>query len=160
MMRPDRRLAGLGLVLALLLVQGCAARSMPVLVAQSALGLAQAVGQLQLAAEQLHRAGALTTSQAIAVQTRLLAVDDRIRDLVPTLRAIDRGQQAGAPVGVSEVDAVLQAVVAISEELSLVVAGVPIADTTRQLLDLVRAAQQAVATTVVEIARLRAALGG
>lgn len=151
-----RRLAAILVVLALGV--GCAARSVPVLVAQSALGTAQAIGQVQVAAEQLHRAGALTTPQALAVQQQLLRVNAKLEALLPLLRAIDRGQQAGAPVGVSEVDAVLQAVVAISEELSLVVAGVPIADTTRQLLDLVRAAQQAVATTVVEIARLRAAL--
>jgi hypothetical protein len=140
-------------------VQGCAARSVPVLVAQSALGVAQAVGQLQLAAEQLHRAGALDTRAALGVQERLLKVNARVATLIPALKAIDRVQQAGAPVSATEVDAVLTAVIALSEELSLVVAGVPVADATRQLLELVRAAQQAVATTLVEVARLRAALG-
>lgn len=157
-MTPARRLA-LPLALALAL-PACAARSVPVLVAQSALGTAQAVGQLQVAAEQLHRAGSLTTPQALAVQTQLLRVNQRLGALVPMLQAIDRVQQAGAPVSVTEVDAILGAVIAISEDLSLVVAGVPVAETTRSLLELVRAAQSAVATTLVEIARLRAALEG
>lgn len=151
-----RRLAALVVVLALSV--GCAARSVPVLVAQSALGTAQAVGQLQVAAEQLHRAGSLSTAQALAVQQQLLRVNQKLDALVPLLKAIDRVQQAGAPVGVSEVDAILQAVIAVSQDLSLVVAGVPVAETTRSLLELVRAAQQAVATTLVEVARLRAAL--
>ena len=151
------RLAALALCLAL---SACAAKSVPVVVAQSALGLAQSVGQLQVAAEQLHRAGALSTPQALAVQQRLLSVNGKISNLIPTLRAIDRVQQAGAPVSATEVEAVLTAIVAVSEELSLVVAGVPLAETTRALLDLVRAAQQAVAATLIEIARLRAAIGG
>ena len=151
-----RRLAALLVVLAL--SGGCVARSVPVLVAQSALGTAQAIGQVQVAAEQLHRAGALTTPQALTVQQQLLRVNAKLEALIPLLRAIDRVQQAGAPVGVSEVDAILQAVIAVSQDLSLVVAGVPVAETTRSLLELVRAAQQAVATTLVEIARLRAAL--
>lgn len=137
---------------------GCAARSAPVLIAQSALGTAQTVGQLQVAAEQLHRTGALSTAQALTVQQRLLRVNTRLGEVVPVLKAIDRLQQAGAPVTLAEVDAVLAAVIAISEDLSLVVAGVPVADSTRALLDLVQASQQAVATTLVEIARLRAAL--
>lgn len=152
------RLAAMLVVLAL--STACAAKSVPVLVGQSALGLAQSVGQLQVAAEQLHRAGALTTPQALAVQQRLLTVNTRIGQIIPTLRAIDRVQQAGAPIGATEVEAVLAAVVAVSEELSLVVAGVPIAETTRQLLELVRTAQQAVATTLIEVARLRAQVGG
>lgn len=156
MRTPARRLV-LAVALALAL-PACAARSVPVLVAQSALGTAQAVGQLQVAAEQLHRAGALTTPQALAVQQQLLRVNAKLEALLPLLRAIDRVQQAGAPVGVSEVDAILSAVIAVSQDLSLVVAGVPVAETTRSLLELVRTAQQAVATTLVEVARLRAAL--
>lgn len=156
MRTPARRLV-LAVALALAL-PACAARSVPVLVAQSALGTAQAVGQLQVAAEQLHRAGALTTPQALAVQQQLLRANQKLDALVPMLKAIDRVQQAGAPVGVSEVDAILSAVIAVSQDLSLVVAGVPVAETTRSLLELVRTAQQAVATTLVEVARLRAAL--
>lgn len=155
-MKTMRRL---GSIIALcVLLQGCAARSVPVLVAQSALGTAQAVGQLQVAAEQLHRAGTLTTPQALLVQQRLLRVNSRIADVIPALKAIDRLQQGHAPLTIAEIDTVLASVIAISEELSLVVAGVPVADTTQALMDLVRASQQAVATTLVEIARLRAAL--
>lgn len=144
--------------LALALASGCAARSVPVVVAQAALGTAQAVGQVQVAAEQLHRAGALTTAQALQVQERLLRVNARLGEIVPVLRALDRVQQAGAPVTVAEVEVALSMVIAVSQELSLVVAGVPVSDATRQLLEAVRVAQQAVATTMVEIARLRAAL--
>lgn len=146
------------LVVLALLAQGCAARSAPVVVAQAALGAAQAVGQLQLAAEQLHRAGSLDTRTALAVQERLLRVNARLGEIVPVLRALDRVQQAGAPVTVAEVEVALSMVIAVSQELSLVVAGVPVSDATRQLLEAVRVAQQAVATTLVEIARLRAAL--
>ena len=153
--RPTRVAAII--VVALLAAQACD-RPIHITVAQSALGLSQSIGQMQIAAEQLQRAGALDTRVALSVQEKLLKLSIRVENLLPTLHAIDRLYAANAPVTVAEIDAVLQIVIAISNDLSLVVAGVPVAETTAQLLELMRVTQQSVATTLIEIAKLRAIL--
>ena len=138
--------------------QACAMRQVPVVVAQTSLGLAQSVGQLQIATEQLQRGGVITVQQAITMQEKLLAINTKIGRIVPVLKAFDRLTASGVKPTIGELDVAISDILSVSGDLSVVVAGVPVGDATRALMDLVRVSQTTVATTLVEVARLRVAL--
>jgi hypothetical protein len=150
-------------VLALLLaaslgLAGCAGKTAPVVVAQTGLGMAQSIGQLQVATEQLQRGGVIDVRTALGLQERLLALNTRLGALVPVLKTFDRLRLAGVPPTISELDVALSQIVAISQDLSVLLAGVPVNDSVRAVIDLVRASQQTVAMTIVELTRLRVAV--
>lgn len=150
-------------VLALLLavslgLTGCAMKSAPVVVAQAGLGMAQSIGQLQVAVEQLQRGGALDVKTALTMQEKLLALNTRLGALVPLLRTFERLSQSGVKPTIGELDVALAQIIAVSQDLSVLVAGIPDNANVRAVLDLVRASQQTVAITIVELTRLRVAV--
>lgn len=155
------RRIGLALVAGVLLLVGCAGKSAPVVVAQTSLGLAQAVGAVQQGAITLHTQGVIDTPTALRMQERLLVINGKIGEIVPVLKTLDRLQQAGVKPTAGEVDQVLTQVFLIAQELSVLAADVPGgSDQAKAFLELLRVSQQTVTTTLIEIARLRVALEG
>lgn len=151
----------LGALLACLVcLSGCASKSAPVVVAQTSLGLTQAIGAVQAGAISLHQAGVIDTPTALKMQERLLAINAKVGEIVPVLKTLDRLQQAGVKPTAGEVDQVLTQVFLIAQDLAGIAGDVPGGDQTRQFLELLRASQQTVTTTMIEIARLRVALEG
>lgn len=149
----------LALLLALSLgLTGCAGKTAPVVVAQSALGIGQSVEALQVAAIDLHKTGTLTTPQAIAVQTRLLRVNAQLATIIPYLKAVDRLSQSGVVMTQAELDALIAQVYLALNELGLLSADVPGSEETKAFLSLVRTAQTTMTTTMIELARVRVAL--
>lgn len=143
------------LVAGLASTPACAGKNAPTLIGQTSVALAQSIGQLQLTTKQLTDAGTIPPTIARDVQRQLLVANGGIQKAIPILEALDHAIQAGQgadPVLVDQVVAVLQSV---STDLSTVVAGVPLAETTKTFITLVRAAQSAVTTVLVEVARFK-----
>lgn len=134
--------------------QACAGNKAPVLVGQSGLAVAQSIGQLQTTVKQLTDAKVIPATAALRAQELLLAVNERIKPLPELLRTVDRIQQAGqsTTVPVDQAIAILQVV---GQDLSTVLAGVPVGEATAKLIDLVRASQMVVQTTLTEVAKLK-----
>lgn len=151
---------GVLLVAALLLSPACAAKSAPVLVAQASLGIAQTIGSLQTAAITLHKAGLVDARAALRVQERLLRVNGQVAEIVPYLKAVDRVQVSGVRPTRADVDALIGQVLSAMQELALVGVDVPGGEETRAFLELVRAAQGVLTTTLIELARIRTTIGG
>lgn len=149
----------LGLLVACTVFQGCALhRKIPVLAAETTLGTAQTIGQLQVAGEQLQRANVLTVQQAITLQSKLLTLNNKVAQVVPMLRAINVILQSGTTPSASEIERVVAIIVAISQELAVLLTGVPVNEQTAQLQSLVMESQRVILTTISEIARIQAAL--
>lgn len=140
----------------LLFTLGCAGEHRAaVLVGQSGLAAAQAVGQLQDTTKALT-GPTITPAQALVVQQRLLAINDKIRPLSEMLRTIDRMEQAHE----SSADLVNQTIAmleVIGQDVSVSLFGVPLNETTAALIDTIRAAQQTVQTTLVALGQLKGA---
>jgi len=155
-----RRLVFGTLLACLLCLSGCAGKSAPVVVAQTSLGIAQTIGAVQTGATSLHQAGVIDAKTALRIQERLLAINTKVGEIVPYLKAFDRLSQAGVKPAPAEVDAVLTQIFLIAQELSLIGADVPGGEGSKAFLELLRTSQQTVTTTMIEIARLRVALEG
>jgi len=137
-------------------VTGCsdAAKRAPVLVAQSGVALTGSIGQVSDAAAALQKASILPAAAALQLQEGLLAVNSALKPLPDILRTIDAAQKAGAAQqgDVEKAIAILQAV---SPQISVLLAGVPVNETTKQIIALVRAAQATVTSVLLEVAKLR-----
>jgi len=142
------------LIIAALFMPACAGNRAPQLVGESGLAIAQSIGQLQTMVKQLTDAKVITTDVALRSQEVLLRANDRVKQLPPLLRTIDKLQQANASAAtpVEQAIAILQIV---GQDISVVIAGVPIGDATAKLIDLVRASQLVVQTTLEQVSRLR-----
>jgi hypothetical protein len=136
------------------LLSGCAGHRAPILVAQSAVAMADIIGQVSTAGKNLTDAAVLTPAINLNLQKTLLGINDKMQPLPELLRTVDRLQQAGDPTQ-SETDRVIAILTVIGEDISVVVGGVPISDATKVLIDLVRAAQKTVSTVLVEVGKIK-----
>jgi hypothetical protein len=125
-----------------------------VLVGQSGLAVAQSIGQLQSAVKQLTDQKALPPPVALAVQEKLLELNGHVAKLPELLRTIDTLTQASQNAA-GPIDQAVAILTVVSQDLSVTIAGVPLAPTTEVLIKLIRAAQQTVTTTLLEVAKLR-----
>lgn len=149
------------LVIALVFAPGSTACSSagnkaPILVANVGLGVAQSIGQISAATKQLNEAAGLPTASALRIQEGLLAVNTKLTPLPGILRAIDAAQKAGGTAPGNNVDAALAILEAVSGDVATLLAGVPVNDTTKALIELVRAAQKTTTTVLIEVAKLKA----
>lgn len=126
----------------------------PILVGQSALAAADSIGKLSTAAKQLEQAAVLPPAAALNFQRALLAVNDKLLPLPDILRTIDRLQKAGSS-SASETDRAIAILTVAGQDISVVVAGVPVSDATKALIDLIRAAEQTIQSVLVEVAKIR-----
>jgi len=135
---------------------GCssAGNKAPVLVGQAGLGVAQAIGQISQTTIKLQQASVLPAATALRMQEALLALNTALKPLPDILRTIDAAQQAGN-VDASSVDKAVAILTAVSGDLAVLLAGVPVSETTTALIDLVRAGQTTIATVLVQIGQLK-----
>jgi hypothetical protein len=116
--------------------------------------MSQTIARLSEAGAALQKAGTLPAATALHFQETLLTINNNLRPVPDALRAIDSARAAGTSA-TTQVDQVLAILQAVAPELSTLLAGVPIDATTKALIELVRSAQSAIQTTLVEIARLK-----
>lgn len=133
---------------------GCGAKRAPILVGQSGIAVADSIFQLQEAGKKLVAAGVISPQIALVYQQRLLQANDGVKKLVPILQAIDAAQKANQPTA-SQIEQALAFLQSVAGDLSIVIAGVPVNEATAQVLKLVQASQQLVATVLVEVAKLQ-----
>jgi len=141
------------LLAVLLTFAACSTHRAPVMVGHVGLSVATAVGQLQVALQQLQQTGVLPARDALVAQEALLRVNAHLAILPPLLRVIDTASDPTA----SDLERALAALQAASRELSIVVAGVPVSDATARVLTLVQTAQQTITTLTIEIAKIQGA---
>jgi hypothetical protein len=151
------RVTSIIIVLALLIPAiNCtsATQRAPILVAQTGLAVARSIGELSAAVKQLQQASILPAAAALRLQETLLAINTKLEPLPGILRTIDAAQTAG-DAAQTDVDRAIAVLQVVSADISTVLVGVPVAETTKVLIDLVRTAQTTVSTVLVEIARLK-----
>ena len=141
-------------IMAGMFASACAGNKAPIFVAQSGLAVAQSIGAIQDSVKKLTDAKVLTPEQALPVQERLLKLNDRVKPLPDLLRTIDNLQQAGSST-TDQVDRAIALLKVVGQDLSVTIGGVPVAQTTQPLIDLILAAQETVMTTLAEVARVR-----
>lgn len=132
----------------------CAGKTIPVIIGQVGLGVAQAIGQIQTTTKNLTDTGTLPPAVALTIQQKLLDMNDQMRPLPDLIRLLDQLQKAGKTdaVAADKAIAILQV---LGSDLATLVVGVPVSETARSLLNAVVAAQQTVQTTMIEIAKMR-----
>lgn len=128
----------------------------PELVAKAGLGVSQSIGEISGTVKQLNQAAGLPSAVALRIQEGLLAANTKLAPLPDILRAIDAAQTAAKTPGATDVDKAIGILTAVSGDIATLLAGVPVNDTTKALIDLVRAAQTTTTTVLVEIAKLKA----
>lgn len=133
---------------------GCAGKNAPILVAQSGIIVADSVGKISDAAKQLQQAQVLPAAAALGLQEALLQVNTKMAPLPALLRTIDNLQKAGSSTTV-ETDRAIALLTVVSQDISVVLAGVPVAGTAQQLITLVRAADKTVSDVLTEVAKIR-----
>lgn len=149
-----RLFRSVALILALAISAGACRHNAPLLVGQGALAVAQSIETLSNAGKQLQEAAVLPTAVALGFQERLLVVNDKLKPLPDILRTIDRLQEAGDPMN-TEAERAIAILTVVSQDISVVIAGVPVSDASKQLIDLVRAADQTVSAVLTQVARVR-----
>lgn len=127
-----------------------------VLVGQSGLAITQSIGAIQTSVKQLTDANVIPPNVALGIQTQLLAINTKLAPLPDLLRAIDALEAAGNSEGTS-VEQALAILKVVGQDLSIVVSGVPAAAAASSMIDLVRAAQATIQTTMIEVAKLKGA---
>lgn len=154
------------LALSLVLAPACgdALRRAPVLVGQASLSAGQTIGQLQRTVKQLTRTrdnpnGVIPADVALRTQEGVLRINADLEPVPGLLRAIDMAQKAGTP----DPNQIIQAITIlqrVSADLSIVVAGVPVSETTAQVLSLIKSGQTTITTLLIQLARIQGAMGG
>lgn len=144
----------IALILTLLTVPACAGNRAPILVGNAAVAVADSIGQLSEAGRQLQEAGVLPVAVALGFQEKLLAANERLKPLPDILRTVDDLQKAGSST-TEPVDRAIAILTVVGQDISVVIGGVPASEATGRLIDLVRAAQQAVSGVLVEVAKIR-----
>lgn len=140
---------------------GCAGvMRAPELVAQAGEATAISIGTLQTSIASLTKTstnpqGVIPADVALRAQTGLLTVNTSLKPLPDILRAIDLAQKTGNP-DASLIQQALSILQAVSGDLSIVVAGIPVNDATKQILDAVVAGQRTVTTLLIQLGRLSA----
>lgn len=138
----------------------CAGKRAPILIGQVGLGIAQTIGGLGPELVKLEQAQPplLSKEAALAAHKVLFEVNDQLKPLPDILDAINAAQQAGGTAGASDLDQALAILTAISPRLGDVLAGVPLVEASASFVKLVRAAQDSVSKTMIEVARIQGAL--
>lgn len=136
-----------------LTLSACAHHNPAIVVGQSGLAVAKSIGTLQDATKALT-GPVIPASVALSIQERLVAANDRLRPLPDILRTIDRLQQAGQSAG-TEVDKAIAILTVAGQDISIVLAGVPLSTETRALIDAVTTAQKVVQSLLIEVARIK-----
>lgn len=103
--------------------------------------------------------GPVPSARALEIQEALLIANGDIKKLIPILKAIDAAQQAGDPTA-GNLDAAFALVASVSNRLNLVVKGVPVAEATARLLEVVNNARGAFATIQATLEKIRTRKGG
>jgi len=143
------------LVLTLILpFNACAGHKAPILVASSALATAQGIERLSAAGKQLTDAAVLPPAVALGFQQKLLSANEKLKPLPDLLRTIDRLQVAGESTA-SNTDRAIAILQVVGQDISVVVAGVPVSQATDALIDLVRAAQKTIQDILIEVSRIQ-----
>lgn len=133
---------------------GCVGNRVPIIVGNSAVAVADIIGQLSAAGKKLTDASVLPPASNLNLQQTLLSINNRMKPLPDLLRTVDRLQQAGDSTQ-SETDQAIAILTVIGQDISVVVAGVPVSDVTKVLIDLVRSAQQTVQMVLVEVGKIK-----
>jgi len=140
---------------ALVVTPACSAtHQAPILVGQTALAVASSIERLSITGRQLQEAAILTPAAALGFQRALLAVNTQLQPLPDLLRTIDALQQAGAST-TSQVDRAIAILSVAGQNISVVIAGVPLSETTEVLIGLVRTAQKTVTDVLIEVAKIK-----
>lgn len=150
-----RRKVTLGIVMLLAaytsMGASCDRRTVGTVAGQSGLAVIQSVGEVRKLTDALVAQKILTPEQGIAVLEKLRpVVEDVTNKLPPLLRVIDAGNPDQGTV-----DSAIAILETASENLSVVIGGVPMNETTRRLVDLIRATQKTVTTALLEVAKVR-----
>lgn len=150
-------LACLVAVLMLMSAGGCAtgrgARA-PVLIGQTGEGIIDGLHQVQTTVQQLEQAQVVPTAVALRIQERVVALNAKLKPLPGLLRSIDAAQKASDPTA-TQVEQALGILRDVSADLTIVVAGVPIAGATEKLLGIVRAVQMTLAAVLEAVASVK-----
>jgi hypothetical protein len=133
----------------------------PVLVGQTTLATGQTIGQIQRAIKSLTRSdtnpkGVISPENALIAQEALLKLNTQLEPVPALLRAIDVAQQTGN-VDQSQVLQAIDMLQKVSADLSIVVAGIPLSDATKQIMTLVQTGQTTVTTLLVQLGKIQAA---
>lgn len=150
-------LACLVAVLMLLSLGGCATgrgARVPVLIGQTGEGIVDGLHQVQTTVQQLEQAQVVPTAVALRIQERVVALNTKLTPLPGLLRSIDAAQKASTP-NAPQIEQALGILRDVSADLTIVVAGVPIAGATEKLLGMVRAIQMTLASVLEAVASLK-----
>lgn len=146
-------LVSLSLVLALS-SGACAGKRIPILVGNSAVAVADVIGQLNVVGKQLTDASVIAPTVNLHFQQTLLAANNKMKPLPDILRTVDRLQKASQPTG-SETAQAIAILTVVGQDISVVIAGVPVSDSTKVLIELIRSAQQTVQTVLIEVGKIQ-----
>jgi hypothetical protein len=150
------------LSLSMLSACGGGMKRAPVLVAQASLAAGQTIGQLQRTIKSLTQTsdgqGVIPVRVALNAQQTLLDLNGNLELVPPLLRSIDAAQQSGT-VDQSQVIQAITLLQKVSADLSIVVAGIPLNDATKQVLTLIQSGQTTVTTLLVQLGKIQAAFG-
>ncbi len=141
---------------AVIWLSACAGNKAPVLVGQIGLATSQSIERVSEGSRQLREAGNMPATVDVNVQGALKAINAKLEPLPEILRSIDRLQIANDSTATltNRAIAILEEV---GQDVSVVIAGVPVGQATQKLLELVRAAQKAIQTTMIEVAKIQGA---
>lgn len=143
-------------VFALALATACGPKKPEIIVGQTGLAVAKTIGQLQTATQQLTApAGPIPVLVSLGIQEKLLALNGKVSALPELVRTMDRLVKAGQSA-TDPADRAIAILKVAGQDLSVVFAGVPLGPTTQTLIDLIRASQQTITTTLLEVAKIKA----
>lgn len=132
----------------------CAGKNAPVLVGQIGLASSQSIERISNLSRDLRVAGSLPVASDVRVQQTLKSINSKLEPLPDILRSIDRLQTANSPTAdlTTKAIAILEEV---GQDVSVVLAGVPITAATEELVKLIRAAQGTIQQTLVAVAKIQ-----
>ncbi len=148
-----KQLAVIALLLAAYLpltASSCDGPRVVTLTGQSGLAAVNAVDEVRKLTNGLVEQKVMTPEQGVMVLERLKVVVDTLQPLPGLLRLIDVNNP-----DLSNVEKALVILENASQNMSVVIAGVPLSGTAQKLVDLIRAAQKTITTTLIEVAAVK-----
>lgn len=142
------------LAIAFTVLSASCGKRIPIVVGDAGLAVTQGISQIQTTTKQLTDSGVLPPAVALAIQQKLLALNDKVRPLPDILRKIDALEKAGTVDG-PLIDQAISVLTVLGTDMTVVIQGVPVSATAKALLDAVMATQQTVETTLIEVAKLK-----
>ena len=132
----------------------CAGHRAPVIVGQTGHTISASVDKVSAAVESLTAQKVIPPQTALTIQQNLQAVNARLKPLPGLLRTIEKIQATDTDA----TDVITQAIAIldiVGQDISITIAGVPISDTTKSLIELIRATTRLIQDTLVEVASIR-----